>query len=134
MKAITIRQPWAWLIVNGFKDIENRDWFTRFRGNLLIHAGASLTRREYDEACAFVFERVGWSLEAMIPSFESIERGGIVGIVELVNCVKESKSPWFVGKFGFVLRKPYPYPFRPMRGMLGIFNVNKAGLPEEIGK
>jgi hypothetical protein len=40
MKVIVIRQPWAWLIVNGFKDIENRSWATRYRGPLLIQASA----------------------------------------------------------------------------------------------
>ena len=34
--AIAIRQPWAWLIVNGYKEIENRSWRTRVRGPLLI--------------------------------------------------------------------------------------------------
>lgn len=36
MKAITIRQPWASLIVHGIKDIENRSWQTNFRGRVLI--------------------------------------------------------------------------------------------------
>ncbi|MEI3544750.1 MAG: ASCH domain-containing protein [Alphaproteobacteria bacterium] len=36
---LSIRQPWAWLIVNGYKDIENRTWPTHFRGKVLIHAG-----------------------------------------------------------------------------------------------
>jgi len=40
--ALSIRQPWAWLIVNGWKDIENREWSTRFRGRLLIHAGKQI--------------------------------------------------------------------------------------------
>ena len=35
MKVIVVRQPWAWLIVNGFKDIENRSWMTRYRGSEL---------------------------------------------------------------------------------------------------
>ena len=38
MKAITIRQPWASLIVHGIKDIENRSWQTNFRGRVLIHS------------------------------------------------------------------------------------------------
>ena len=40
MKVIVIRQPWAWLIVNGYKDVENRTWVTRYRGMLLIQASA----------------------------------------------------------------------------------------------
>jgi len=43
MKIISIRQPWAALIVSGIKDVENRTWPTRYRGQLLIHA--SRTRR-----------------------------------------------------------------------------------------
>jgi len=49
MKAISIRQPWAWLIVNGYKDIENRSWPTKFRGRVLIHASKGMTRAEYDD-------------------------------------------------------------------------------------
>ena len=42
MKAISIRQPWAWLIVNGYKDVENRTWYTSHRGPLLICASKAL--------------------------------------------------------------------------------------------
>ena len=46
MKALSIRQPWAWLIVHGRKDIENRSWRTKFRGRFLVHAAQGMTRRE----------------------------------------------------------------------------------------
>src|SRR5438105_11911405 len=36
--AVSIRQPWAWLVVMGYKDVENRSWRTNHRGALLIHA------------------------------------------------------------------------------------------------
>src|ERR1051326_1498970 len=39
VKALSVRQPWAWLIIYGGKDIENRDWPTSHRGPTLIHAG-----------------------------------------------------------------------------------------------
>ena len=38
MKTLSVRQPWANLIVRGIKDIENRSWKTNFRGRILIHA------------------------------------------------------------------------------------------------
>jgi hypothetical protein len=38
MKILSVRQPWASLIVNGFKDVENRTWPTRYRGRILVHA------------------------------------------------------------------------------------------------
>ena len=47
MKTLSVRQPWAWLIVYGGKDIENRSWRTPYRGPLLIHAG----KRIDQDAC-----------------------------------------------------------------------------------
>jgi hypothetical protein len=41
MRALTICQPYAELIARGEKRVENRSWYTRYRGPLLIHAGAS---------------------------------------------------------------------------------------------
>lgn len=35
MIALSIRQPWAWHILHSGKDIENRDWPTKFRGRVL---------------------------------------------------------------------------------------------------
>lgn len=46
MKALSILQPWAWLIVNGNKDIENRNWHTRFRGRFLVHEKCSVIEAE----------------------------------------------------------------------------------------
>jgi hypothetical protein len=39
VKALTIRQPWAWATIYGGKDVENRRWRTAYRGPLLIHSG-----------------------------------------------------------------------------------------------
>ena len=58
MKVIVIRQPWAWLIVNGFKDIENRSWATRYRGSLLIQASAHrLSKEEMQEFRSYASRR-----------------------------------------------------------------------------
>lgn len=122
MKALSIRQPWAWLILNAGKDIENRRWPTSVRGRVLIHAGKGMTRIDYEDAHYSFRATIGCAGEAM-PSFEAIERGGIVGSVEIVDCVTESESPWFCGRYGFVLRDPRPIPFRPWRGQLGFFEV-----------
>lgn len=56
-----------------------------------------------------------------LPEFEDLHRGGIVGIVRLVGCVRTSKSRWFTGKFGFVLEDPYPLPFVRCPGQTGFF-------------
>jgi hypothetical protein len=43
MKALSIKHPWAWAIVHAGKDIENRTWECRYRGEILIHASALRT-------------------------------------------------------------------------------------------
>jgi len=117
-KALSIRQPWAWLIVNGHKDIENRDWLTHFRGEVLIHAAKGMTRDEYAFAFALAEEN-----GVKLPPFGELERGGIVGRAEIVDCVDQDASPWFFGDFGFVLKNARPLPFRPLKGRLGFFKV-----------
>ena len=92
MIALSIRQPWAWLIVHAGKDIENRTWPTRFRGRVLVHASKGMTHAEYEAACDHLWLHGGPAIEP--PDFHALERGGIVGSVELVDCVRGSASPW----------------------------------------
>lgn len=139
MKALSIRQPWAWAIIHAGKDIENRSWGTSYRGPMLIHAAKGLTRPEYND---FVD-----TYRALIremphipepPRFDELPRGGIVGRVRMIDCVLASASPWFFGKFGFVLADPTPLPFRPVRGMLGFFDpvdpdASPKGEPDLFG-
>ena len=117
MKAISIRQPWAWLIVNGYKDVENRTWSTKHRGPILIHTGKKLDPY-FDEIRQDVLAQ-----RVEFPDAKHIERGGIVGQVNLVDCVTESGSEWFNGPYGFVLEDAQPLPFKPCRGRLGIFDL-----------
>jgi hypothetical protein len=116
LKVLVIRQPWAWLIVHGFKDIENRSWKTRYRGTLLIQASANLpARRMLEEDCLFAR-----ALGAELP--EEFDTGGIIGIVQLVDCVTSSRSKWFHGLVGWVLTKPKTLRFMPLKGRLGLFD------------
>ena len=119
MKALSIQQPWAWAIINGGKDIENRSWYTGFRGRVLIHTGKKFDKDE----CSYIQGVFGISVPTDLPT------GGIVGSVEIIDCVKESKSKWFFGEYGFVLRNPISLPFMPYRGQLGFFDVeyNQGG-------
>lgn len=123
MLALSIRQPWAWLILNGSKDIENRQWQTRVRGRVLVHAAKGMTRNEYAGAVDFIVDAGMPPLPFDLPAFEHLQRGGIVGSVEIVDCVAESASPWFIGRYGFVLRDPRPCEFFPCLGRLGFFEV-----------
>lgn len=128
MKALSIRQPWAWLILNAGKDIENRSWATSFRGRVLIHASQGMTRREYDDAMNWVVLNARLPLTFHEPAFDELQRGGIVGEMEIVGCVNgndpASDSPWFMGEWGFLIRKARPLPFRPCKGALKFFEVS----------
>lgn len=135
MKAISIRQPWASFILLCGKDIENREWSTRVRGRVLLHAGKGMTHDEHEDGIFFGIGAIRKAsatkggpsrvvtLRELGFSFEDLPRGGIVGSVEIVDCVSVSASPWFVGKYGFVLRDPKPLPFIPFKGALGFFDV-----------
>jgi hypothetical protein len=94
MKAITVKQPWASLIVEGLKDIENRTWRTNFRGRVLIHAGMAKTSGMIiyylNSAQHKEFRgKFGWSgLDFLEPL------GEIIGSVEIVDCVINHTSIW----------------------------------------
>lgn len=130
--ALSIRQPWAWLIVNGFKDIENRTWPTAYRGPLLIHAGKVLRPEDYEAAMLFIEALVNPALVHQVPDMDELPLGGFVGVANLVDCVRQSDSPWFTGSdtddgHGFVLAGARPMAFEPWKGRLGFFNVNFSG-------
>ena len=59
---------------------------------------------------------------------KTIERGGIIGSVEIVDCVSVSNSRWYMGEWGFVLRDPQPLPFTPWKGQLSFFDVPESSL------
>ncbi len=124
MKAISIRQPWAWLILYGGKDIENRSWPSKVRGRVLIHAAKGMTRDEYRGAREFAWDACAEMPE--LPEMHELLRSGIVGSVEIVDCVSRSDSPWFRGPYGFVLANPTVLPFVKLKGKLGFFDVNQA--------
>lgn len=125
--ALSIRQPWAWLIIHAGKDIENRGWSTKFRGRVLVHAAKGMTKREYEDVESFLFSCSLPQVDVLLPRFKDLQRGGIIGSVEIVDCVTASESPWFFGTYGFVLRNPQPLPFQPLKGALGFFKVVKGG-------
>jgi hypothetical protein len=127
--ALSVRQPWAWAIVSGFKDVENRTVFSVQKGNLdrrgrfAIHASKGMTREEYVDAYDLMR-----SLDIVCPPPAALPRGGIVGHVEIAGCVKKSDSPWFFGPRGLVLRNAIRLgaPI-PSVGALGFFRWQPSG-------
>jgi len=118
LKAISIRQPWAWLIVNGYKDVENRVWSANLRGRILIHAGLSKQDTPH-EALTYIKRRYR---VADLPA--TFETGGIVGLAEITDCVEHHRSKWFQGPFGWVLTNARRLPFKPCRGQLKFFTLD----------
>ena len=103
MKTLTVQQPHASLIVEGFqarglqvfKDIENRTWKTNYRGRMLIHASAKSW--PWKRFINYIFNRVPYAYK--IFPYEkhwlgSLTTGAIIGSVELVDCVLNHPSIW----------------------------------------
>jgi hypothetical protein len=118
--ALSIRQPWAELIMLGRKSIEVREWWTEYRGLLWIHA-AKMEDAELDR-------RFG---------FTTLYRGGFIGQINLTSVVRFDRERWMrwqerhlsegpmpATAYGWVLRDPIrllqPYP---ARGLPGLFHA-----------
>lgn len=128
LKALSVRQPWAWAIIHAGKDVENRSWQAvnhglRMRGRICIHAAKGMTRDEYHDARDFM-ETLG----ICAPEAHDLLRGGIIGSIEVVDVVSKSDSPWFFGPRGIVLRDPRPMKFVPAKGALGYFDWEPADI------
>lgn len=132
MLALSIQQPWAWLIAHGHKDIENRTWQPhnpglRFRGRFLIHTGKRIDPDFEDEGG---IDWSNWDWPDIAMPEEAFDLGGIIGEAEIVNVVTSSSSRWFHGPIGLVIRNARPLPFRACRGALGFFDPDKVPEPK----
>ena len=126
MKALSFRQPWAELILQGRKTIDTRTWPTHFRGRLTIHASQVV---ENDICLAYGLDPA------------SLVRSALVGTVEVVEMVPLDDESWEALRDQHLKLGPFPGdllgwrladPQRlsapvPMRGHLGLFNI-----PDEL--
>jgi hypothetical protein len=142
-KVLSIKQPWAWLICMGYKDIENRGWrIGRKPGYHDISFELKLPSRIYVHAGKQ--PDYSWGGEDLIKRILTVTQynnyqilsahfplGAVIGEVDITACVKESDSPWFVGLYGFVLSHPiiYDNPI-PCSGNLGFFLPDKTVLDQ----
>ena len=137
-KALSIKQPWAWLICAGYKDIENRNWQIgrkptpglhsisyglRLPNRVYIHAGKGV---DWQATMAIDAGELPWLTHDALDGLRGtpFALGAIIGEVDITDCVKASASPWFEGPYGFTLANPtlYDKPI-PYRGQLGFFEV-----------
>lgn len=112
---LTVRQPWAWAIIHGGKDVENRTWPTSYRGPLLIHAGSAFEPDGYETV-------KGLAIQTPPPVGEFVH-GAIIGVVDLVDCVQGSDSAWAAnGQWHWCLRNPRAFDqVVPCPGKLGLW-------------
>jgi hypothetical protein len=126
MKALSIQPPWPYCITHGTKRVENRTWYARYRGLLLIHAG-----KRYQ--IGMEYEIHADSPEVDIIGMQQSARGAIVGICRLVDCVKPGEDARLAAdqriwadpeQFKFLLTDVHAFaePI-PYRGELSFFNV-----------
>ncbi len=135
MKAVSLWQPWASLMAAGLKTIETRDWPTRYRGPLAIHAAKRpMSGDEKYLLC-------DWMNEGLLPLSWSdfcFPFGAILAIVDLIACVRveqvtpsrlnEAFGNYAPGRWAWITRnlRPLARPV-PWRGMQGLFEV-----PDEL--
>lgn len=111
LKALSIKQPYPHHIFYDGKDVENRDWATKGRGWVIVHAGVSKSELDMDD-----------------PNEAAMPRGGVVGMMRITDCVEKMDSRWFFGRYGFVIGQAFPLPLIPCKGALGFFRLEQDTL------
>lgn len=127
-QAISLKQPWATLLVHGLKTIEVRRWRTLYRGDLLIHAA-----RVPDDRPG-VWDKVPEKLREA-----ARQEGGVIGVAKLVECKEYRRAEEFVadvdkhmndpswfeetGLFGFRFEEVRQVPFVRVPGNLRLFEL-----------
>ncbi len=122
--ALSVRQPWAFAILHLGKHLENRGPVAIQRGGMkrariCLHAAQGMTREEYENALK-TFERAGVPREKW-PLPDALPRGGLVGVMTIVDVINKSTSPWFFGPKALVIEDPVAIDPIPCSGALGYF-------------
>lgn len=129
VKALSLKQPYAWLIANGYLLVDDRTWGTSYRGVMLIHASKGIYEEYYDYLVA--------QTDLPLPSKDQLGYGGVVGMAQLVLCVRPNNIPPTLTReqqadfsgvprnhFGFLFEDAKPLTLMPCPGKLGIFELH----------
>lgn len=132
-KALSVRQPDAWFLVQGIKTCENRTWSTTYRGTLIIHAGSKAMTKDDRAYLRDICEQ----LELPVPSPDDphLQTGGLIGAVHLAEVTDKPDPDWELGwwdgeSLAWLMDGALTFDeFIPLKGKLGLFAVD---LPLEI--
>ncbi|MFV0536795.1 MAG: ASCH domain-containing protein [Dysgonomonas sp.] len=129
-KAITIKQPYPYLICTGIKDIENRTWKTKYRGRVYIHASANYDNRHRNMAQLFTRHQwkalEGTGMHIMIAT-NSFDRSSIIGYVDIIDCIQNSTSIWALpDHYNWILSNPvlFDKPIENVKGSLSFWDCS----------
>lgn len=137
MKALSLRQPWAWAVLHLGKTVENR---VRNMGlpkpsEFLIHASLHFSYTYYEEALSWMRVRGLIPPTVQVPNLASMPRGVVIGMATSCQIIRprehdhpEATNPWWMeDQYGYVLTHVRATPLVPLRAYLGFFTV-----PDEV--
>ena len=129
MRALTLVQPWADCIMFHGKNVENRNWTTKLRGYIAIHASAKIHRPSF-HSCNRIYSL---NIES-----DGLSFGAILGFAELTDVIEISRitrktEKWFEGKYGLVISEVMVIE-KPVsvKGSLGFWRLNGAPLSASL--
>ena len=132
MKALSIKQPWSWLICRGIKDVENRTWhihmppllnYPATPRRIYVHTGLSRSEMTKPILAKILKLLTGRQASEFMLAYDRLTFGAIIGEVDIVGCTGKSDSPWFTGPYALMLANAvlYEKPI-PCKGRLGFFD------------
>lgn len=156
VRCISLWQPWASLVVLGWKRFETRPRATRIRGRVAIHAAKRWTKAQREFLARLIDEGV------VPPETGTPPLGGFVGCATITACQpiveirptagnfgippgpngpngteisrkERMVGDWSFGRFAWQLEQAFPFPFVPARGQQGFWSVDASlvGLSDE---
>lgn len=120
ISSLSIIQPSGELIVSGIKNVENRQWKTKKRGFIAIHASSKFDRSRYE----FFNESYDIDIDP-----DEVDYGAVIGFAEIVDVINEEgvtkkTEQWFEGQYGFVLDNMIKLKKAvPIRGSIGLWKL-----------
>jgi len=137
MKTLSVRQPWASLLVSGIKDIENRTWAPNYKGRILIHASSAKVAKNFSERTVFDVnnEIENEQMFGNFPDYKDLEYSAIIGYVTVSGDGDNSMSVWAEPvEHQWHIEDAYIFdePIRNVKGKLNLYEtpeIDENNLP-----